>query len=459
MVGFMLFKIGSQVFAYPTDSVLETVKISRVFTVPKSPPYIRGVINLRNQVISLIDSGHLLWGKELNSDTAIILEINGEPAGLLVDKVMGIVDVEDTDIRTKEEIELMDVKEEFVKGIFEMDEDIVFIMDLSSVVATERKRRAKKISKSRESTDRERRVDLEGFVIFSSGREWFALPVDEVREIVDFPSNVSKIPQAPDYIEGVFLLRREEIVLISLNRLLAIPSKEEKRVIIGKVNSSIVGVGVEDVKEIKWVSKDSILPIEREGTKGVIVLDEGKRLALILSLKDLLREEEIEGLAESSEEEEAQEVKAMKSFVHFNIGTVDLAIPIEKVKEVIEVRDLTDLPKAAEYIKGVYNLRNSVIAIISLAKRLAVKDATESDKVVVLEDVPVGLTVSDLKGILKTEEESIQSADDLTGLDEELLEGVIKTEEGEVIFILNTDAIVKEEDIKLIEEKVIDKDE
>ena len=142
----------------------------------------------------------------------------------------------------------------------------------------------------------------------------------------------------------------------------------------------------------------------------------------------------------------------MKSFVRFTVGSIDMAIPIEKVQEVIEVEELTPLPGAPDYVRGMYNLRNSVIVVIDLAQKLGVKAEGDSNRTVVLEDMPVGLVVTKLRGIMKTEEENLQPAEDLAGLEENLLEGIIKTEEGEIVFVLDVDRAVQEDELKLIKE-------
>ncbi len=133
-----------------------------------------------------------------------------------------------------------------------------------------------------------------------------------------------------------------------------------------------------------------------------------------------------------------------------------MVIPIEKVKEVIEVDEVSPLPGAPDYVRGMFNLRNSVIAIIDLPKKLDVKIEGDSNKVIVLEYIPAGLVVTKLKGIFRAEEENIQPAEDLAGVEENLLEGIIKTEDGGVIFILDVDKVIEEQDIKLLREEVVE---
>lgn len=456
MLSFTLFKVKEQMFAYRTDRVSETIKVDRVFPVPKAPSYLRGVVNLRNRIIPLIDTGRLLWDEDTESDTAVVLDVGGEVLSILVDRVVGITEVGEEEVKDKKEVEIVDVRDDLVESIFEREKSVVFVLDLSPLLkGRERvtgKARKRKVSEKEEVLKEDR--ELKGFVIFQLGEEWFAIPVEEVREIVDYPSQVSPIPKSQDYVEGVFILRDEKLVLVSLRKILGVPStKPERRVMVLEAGNVPVGAAVDDVKEIKWVLKSSILKLEGKVSEGVLVLDEGSRLASVLNTQDMLNIEDIEGVVER-EEEEWMEVKDMRSFVRFNLGNVDLAVPIEKVKEVIEVDEVSPLPGAPDYVRGMFNLRNSVIAIIDLLKKLDVRTEEASNKVIVLEDVPAGLVVTRLRGIFRTEEENIQPAEDLAGVEESLLEGIIKTEEGGVIFILDVEKVVEEKDIRLLKEGV-----
>ena len=452
-----LFKVKEQTFAYETELILETVKVENIYPVPQAPYYLEGVVNLRNKVIPVVNLGSLLWCDAISSDTLVIVGVEGEQVGLLVDRVLGIADIEESELKSKEEIEIKDLREDLIEWVFERDGDVVFALNLKPVLENARNKKKDKRKKSKGSGEQSKPSQIEekkGFVIFPLGEEWFAFPVEEVREIIGYPGKVSRIPRSPEYVEGVFLLRGEELVLISLRRLLGIDSQsEEQRVIILNLGGFTLGVAVDDVKEIKWVSPDSIISHEYG---GVLVLDEGSRLAYLLKSVELFRDKEIDEFVEKKELEEDMEVKNMKSFVRFNLGKIDMAVPINKVKEVIEIDELTPLPGAPIYVRGMYNLRNSVIVIIDLAIKLGVKGSNNSDRVIVLEDMPVGMVVSKLRGILKVEEDRIQPAENLAGMEENLLEGIIKTEDGGIIFILDVDKVVHEEDLKLIKEEAVE---
>jgi purine-binding chemotaxis protein CheW len=455
----IIFRVRDQDFAYETDSVAETVRVDRVFPVPLAPEYLRGVMNLRNNVIPVVDLRSLLWGETSDRDTAVIVEEEGKTVGLLVDAVLGITEVAPGDIKRVRKKEVEGIRREFIRGMFKREGRVVFLLDLRTITGKSRAHRrsgTKRVGGGDTGEASATGKDLRGFVVFPAGREWFALPVEEVREIIDFPSSLSKVPGAPRYVEGIFLLRGEEIPLLSFCGAVGLEDcGEERRAIVVNAGKTVLALGVEDVKEIRWVEEGSILRTE-EGSKGVLALENGRRLVLVMSLRDVVNPEDIEDLSGGTAEgkEEPLEVENMRSFVSFTVGNVEMAIAIEKVKEVIEVSSLTPMPGSPHHIDGVYNLRNSVIAISSLPKRLGLK-AEESDKVIVLEGLPVGFRVTKLKGILRVREQDIQPADQIADVEERILEGIIRTEEGKVIFILDPERVLKEEDIKFLEEGVI----
>ncbi len=455
MVSFIVFTVGEQKFVYETEKVVETVKVDRIFPVPKSPPYLRGVINLRNNVIPVLDTGKLLWDIPTDSDTLLIVSEQEGDIGLLVSKVVGIVSIDEEELKNAEGVDFENIKEEFIRGIVEKDDEILMLLNLKPVLekrAVKGRRASKKKRHRVEGNSGVGREELEGYVIFNLGEEWFAIQVDKVKEVVDYPSTLAELPKSPDYVEGIFLLRKEELILYSLKKFIGVESdREERRVIVLEMGGRKFGVAVDDVREIRWVGRQAILPVEGVSSKGVIALEEGRRLVLILELDELSREETSREVV--LEEKEAQmEVKPMRNFVRFSIDEIDMAIPIEKVKEVVELSSITSLPNSPDYVDGLYNLRNSVIVIISLCKRLGLSCNEDSGRVIVLEDFPVGLRVSNLKGIFKTEEENIQPAEGVSEPEEEFLEGIIKTTDGGIIFILSPDKIVKDEDVSLLEE-------
>jgi purine-binding chemotaxis protein CheW len=129
----VVFKLADEQFAIETakvQSINDTMEITRV---PKSPKHIKGLINLRGNIISLLDINLLLdiAKSETSQNNIIILELEDELAGITVDEVDEVLDIDDEIIEKVES----DKREAFVKGIINFKERIVTLIDIDKLLA------------------------------------------------------------------------------------------------------------------------------------------------------------------------------------------------------------------------------------------------------------------------------------------------------------------------------------
>ena len=94
------FKLGDEHFAVETEKVQNITDIMGITIVPKAPAYIKGLINLRGNIKSLVDINLLL---NVNSDNEqqniIILTVEDEEIGITVDEVEEVLDIEESSIQ------------------------------------------------------------------------------------------------------------------------------------------------------------------------------------------------------------------------------------------------------------------------------------------------------------------------------------------------------------------------
>jgi purine-binding chemotaxis protein CheW len=99
--------------------------------------------------------------------------------------------------------------------------------------------------------------------------------------------------------------------------------------------------------------------------------------------------------------------------VGFTVGTEEFCVDILKVQEIIRMMEITKIPDAPDYAKGVINLRGRVIPVIDFRKRFnlpeALKDNEESRRIVVVDinGTTVGLIVDQVSHVIKLENESV----------------------------------------------------
>ena len=91
---YLLFMSGDLLFGVPAESVAEIITGHTITKLPLVPSYIRGIINLRGQIIPIVDIRHLLNHGDCQSDCMMILRSDDTQVGILVDQVQKMVDID-----------------------------------------------------------------------------------------------------------------------------------------------------------------------------------------------------------------------------------------------------------------------------------------------------------------------------------------------------------------------------
>ncbi len=144
-------------------------------------------------------------------------------------------------------------------------------------------------------------------VIFRLGREEFGARIDQVKEIIEM-TNITRMPKAPSFIEGVINLRGEVIAVIDLARQFDLPASErgeETRIVVVEVEHNIVGMIVDAVSEVLKISTENIDPtpgliesrIDTRYIEGIGKLED--RLFVLLNLSKVLSPEKMENVKET----------------------------------------------------------------------------------------------------------------------------------------------------------------
>ena len=93
---YLTFFIDGQLYAVPTSQVVEIIRMQTITFLPGLPAYVKGVINIRGKIVSLIDMRLKFHKEEKEYDgqtSVIITEIGDMNAGLIVDTVNDVTDV------------------------------------------------------------------------------------------------------------------------------------------------------------------------------------------------------------------------------------------------------------------------------------------------------------------------------------------------------------------------------
>ncbi|MBE6062460.1 MAG: chemotaxis protein CheW [Clostridium butyricum] len=129
----VVFKLGDEHFAVETDRVQSINDIMSITRVPKAPSYIKGLINLRGSIKSLVDLNLLLnvnHGNEQNN--IIILTVEDEEIGILVDEVEEVLDIEEKNIQKLDKDN--DKNQPYIKGILNYEDKLLTIIDIDKIL-------------------------------------------------------------------------------------------------------------------------------------------------------------------------------------------------------------------------------------------------------------------------------------------------------------------------------------
>lgn len=141
-IQYLTFKLEDEVYATDIAQVREVLEYSRVTKVPRTPEYMRGVINLRGHVVPVLDL-KLRFGMsrtEQTVNTCVIIvevQIEGEKTiiGALADSVQEVIDMDASTIEPPPRIGTK-LNTDFIEGMGKRDEQFVIILNIDKVFSS-----------------------------------------------------------------------------------------------------------------------------------------------------------------------------------------------------------------------------------------------------------------------------------------------------------------------------------
>jgi len=141
--------------------------------------------------------------------------------------------------------------------------------------------------------------------------------------------------------------------------------------------------------------------------------------------------------------------------VSFRLAQEEYGIQITKVQEIILMGDITRVPQTPEYVKGLINLRSTVIPIVDLRLRfgLPVGDVTDETRIMVVNVAgkTIGIIVDAVSEVLRINKDQIAPPPPtVAGLGREYLTGLVKLDK-RLLILLDIDKILVERELAHVE--------
>ena len=152
-VQLVVFRLRDEEFGAEIGSVLVITRVLEITHLPEAPSFITGMVNLRGQVIPVVDLARQfsLPSQPALPKTAriIVAEVGGETVGLLVDEVPEVLRISETDLEPPPELIQSEAGQAHVKWVAKLGERLVIVLDLNKTLTLHQVEAAGKLAEGR----------------------------------------------------------------------------------------------------------------------------------------------------------------------------------------------------------------------------------------------------------------------------------------------------------------------
>jgi len=312
-------------------------------------------------------------------------------------------------------------------------------------------------------------------VTFLLGDDEFGADIMDVKEIIRVPE-ITKVPNAPEYVEGACNLRGNVLPIIDGRTRFNIERKqkdENSRVLVMDVDGKATGVIVDKVSEVMRVSNADIEEppqivknVDSDYLNGVVKLDNGNRLVMLLDIVKALKVNTVEKEKQNAHSEDKNGTSSIlnsvnteaiveEQLVSFLLGKEEYAIGIMEVKEIIRVPQIVKVPNCEDYIEGVVSIRNNLLPIINLRIYFGMdyKEINDHTRILVVDmgSFTAGIMVDKISEVLRVQSSIIQPPPKFSVHSGEQLKGIAKLNNGKrMILLLEPVKLISADEISAI---------
>jgi len=133
------FYLDNEKYGINVMSVQEVLRITEIAPVPGAPHYVLGIINLRGNVVTVVDTRTRFGLNEKESDDAtriVIIESDNQVIGILVDSVAEVVDLQKSDIETTPNVG-NDESSRYIQGVSSQGDQLLILVDVDKLLSEE----------------------------------------------------------------------------------------------------------------------------------------------------------------------------------------------------------------------------------------------------------------------------------------------------------------------------------
>lgn len=410
------FLLDGRHFALPLENVREIISRPDITPIPMASRHVRGIINLRGDVIPVVDLAVRLGIADRKTDRAevLVLVLEGLTAGVMVDSASQVTELDLGDMGSGNDLGGID--RSAVRGVVRDGERLVIFLDAAGVLSVD-KDMLRQISGVHRDGCSKKESSMDGIrvVTFDLEDEKYGFRLEEVREILRYQPPVS-VPDAPDFVEGVLRIRGAILPIVSLKERLGRKSgldPDKAKILVVDYGGFRIGFAADGIREVLRVplSEVSEPPAVIRGNSGnqsvsAIVHHNGE-IVTILDKSGLVDSQRCRDMASEDESDRKTEelTEKYQTFVVFTVAEQPFGLPIKTIREINRMANLSKIPGMPDFVEGALDLRGEVVPAVSLKKRLSMdgadKGGSKDGRILVTEMAEglLGLIVDDVTGV------------------------------------------------------------
>jgi purine-binding chemotaxis protein CheW len=314
------FEVAGQEYAMDIKDVQEIVQVPEVIVhVPRSESHVLGVMTLRNRLLPLVSLRRMFDLPIRDADEhsrIVVVALGSASVGVVTDTVNEVLRVPRNEV---DAIPPLLAREGDLADITDIcrlqgGKRLVSIISAGNLFGHAAIREALNTVDNLQDDDEQRAAALdddavdddEQVVVFRLGKEEFGVPIESVQEIVRVPEELTHVPKAPPFVEGVINLRGAVLPVIDLRRRLGLPVLERtdrQRVMVFLINGARTGFIVDVVTEVLKIHKSAIEAAPRLSSEQANLLarmanlEKQKRMVQLIEPAHLVEGPELADLA------------------------------------------------------------------------------------------------------------------------------------------------------------------
>jgi purine-binding chemotaxis protein CheW len=301
------FDIAGQEYAFPLEVVQEVLDAPEMLaTLPSSEQLVLGVTPFRDTLLPLLSLRGLLGfptGERNGREKVVVARVGGTLVGLLADRMRAIFPADAELIeKTPPVLVARAGGESKISAIYRGDggRRLVSLLSPDQLFREDVMQRLKAGGGAAPGGEKDAAGpagEERQFVVFRLGDDEFGLPIEAVNEVARVPDQITRLPKAPKFLEGVVNLRGDVLPVVDQRRRFDMPALEEtggRRLIVVRTERHRAGLIVDSVAEVLRCLSTDIEPapdLTNEATRlvhGVVNLQAAGRIVLLLDPAELL---------------------------------------------------------------------------------------------------------------------------------------------------------------------------